>query len=278
MYIFQEEETIHALQELRQGAAHRGQVLPILRRAVEQEGVNDETAVFTTLPDELNGPIDLSAFDAAMKDAIPQPAAGAQDGVTTGDPLAATDPHIPAPDELPPVETPPVRRAAGTHAAPRTTYFGTPDPDDRPYRKPSKGKKAAVIVVIVLIIAALIGGGVWFFLSRQPDESLTLAEQYMARGDFDKALEYYTAARAEASDPTSIDATIQLLRDYQAAQDYVDNGQYTEAVAALKQLQNRVTDPNPPRCMRRWRTCSRRRRPARRTANLPPICPARRII
>ena len=143
-----------------------------------------------------------------------------------------------------PLETPPVRRAAGTHAAPRTTYFGTPDPDDRPYRKPSKGKKAAVIVVIVLIIAALIGGGVWYFLSRQPDESLTLAEQYMARGDFDKALEYYTAARAEASDPTSIDATIQLLRDYQAAQDYVDNGQYTEAVAALKQLQNRVTDPS----------------------------------
>ena len=223
-----------------------GKFCPYCGATVEQEGVNDETAVFTTLPDELNGPIDLSAFDAAMKDAHPASGDGtaAQDGVTTGDPLAATDPHIPAPGDLPPVETPPVRRTAGTNAAPRTTYFGTPDPDDRPYRKPSKGKKAAVIVVVVLIIAALIGGGVWFFLSRQPDESLTLAEQYMARGDFDKALEYYTAARDEASDPTSIDATIQLLRDYQAAQDYVDNGQYTEAVAALKQLQNRVTAPN----------------------------------
>ena len=222
-----------------------GKFCPYCGAVVEQEGVNDETAVFTTLPDELNGPIDLSAFDAAMKDAHHETGpAGAQDGVTTGDPLAATDPHIPAPGEIPSAQTPPVRRTAGTNAAPRTTYFGTPDPDDRPYRKPSKGKKAAVVVVIVLIIAALIGGGVWFFLSRQPDESLTLAEQYMARGDFDKALEYYTAARAEASDPTSIDATIQLLRDYQAAQDYVDNGQYTEAVAALKQLQNRVTDPN----------------------------------
>ena len=85
----------------------------------------------------------------------------------------------------------------------------------------------------------------WFFLSRsQPDENLTLAEQYMNRGDFDKALEYYLAAQAEASDPSSLDATIQLIRDYQAAQDYVDNGQYTEAVAALKQLQNRVTDPS----------------------------------
>ena len=223
-----------------------GKFCPYCGATVEQEGVNDETAVFTKLPDELNGPIDLSAFDAAMKDAHPASdgSTAAQDGVTTGDPLAATDPHIPAPDELPPVETPPVRRASGAPASPRTTYFGTPDPDDRPYRKPSKGKKAAIVIVIVLIIAALIGGGVWFFLSRQPDESLTLAEQYMARGDFDKALEYYTAARDEASDPSSIDATIQLLRDYQDAQEYVDNGQYTEAVAALKQLQNRVTDPN----------------------------------
>ena len=220
-----------------------GKFCPFCGAVIEQEGVNDETAVFTSLPDELNGPIDLSAFDAAMKEGHPA-AGGAQDGVTSGDPLAATDPRMPAADELPPIDVPPVQRSAGAPSSPRTTYFGTPDPDDRPYRRPSKGKKAAVIVVIVLVIAALAGGGVWYFLSRQPDENLTLAEQYMARGDFDKALEYYQAAQAEADDPSSLDATIQLLRDYQDAQDYVDNGQYTEAVAALKQLQNRVTDPS----------------------------------
>ena len=195
-----------------------GKFCPFCGAPVEQTGVNDETAVFTSLPEDLEGPIDLSAFDAAMKEGHPS-AGAAEDGVTAGDPLAATDP--------------------------RMTYFGEPDPDDRPYRKPSKGKKGAVIAVVVIIIIALIAGGVWFFLSRsQPDENLTLAEQYMNRGDFDKALEYYLAAQAEASDPSSLDATIQLIRDYQAAQDYVDNGQYTEAVAALKQLQNRVTDPS----------------------------------
>ena len=34
------------------------------------------------------------------------------------------------------------------------------------------------------------------------------------------------------------------IKDYQSAEDYVGNGQYTEAIAALKQLQNRVTDPD----------------------------------
>ena len=220
-----------------------GKFCPFCGAVIEQEGVNDETAVFTSLPDELNGPIDLSAFDAAMKEGHPA-AGGAQDGVTSGDPLAATDPRMPATDEPPPIAIPPGQRSEGPPSRPRSTYSGTPDPDDRPYRRPSKGKKAAVIVVIVLVIAALAGGGVWYFLSRQPNENLTLAEQYMARGDFDKALEYYQAAQAEADDPSSLDATIQLLRAYQDAQDYVDNGQYTEAVAALKQLQNRVTDPS----------------------------------
>ena len=45
----------------------------------------------------------------------------------------------------------------------------------------------------------------------------------------------------------ALDATIQLIKDYQSAEDYVGNGQYTEAIAALKQLQNRVTDPD--RCV-----------------------------
>lgn len=208
-----------------------GKFCPFCGAPAEQSGVNDETAVFTTLPDELNGPIDTSAFDAAMRKS--HAAAGEN---VSDDMLDST---------LPPVDLPPVRRTNGAQTAPHTTHFESREPlRDRPYRKPSKGKKGAVIVLVILIIAALIGGGVWFFLSRQPDENLTLAEKYMNRGDFDKALEYYEAARAEAKDPTSIDATIQLLEDFQDAQDYVDNEQYTEAIAALKQLQNRVTDPD----------------------------------
>lgn len=231
-----------------------GKFCPFCGATIEQTGVNDETAVFTSLPEELNGPIDLSAFDAIMKE--DHFASDLTDGVTTGDPLAATDPHIPTSDELPPIDVPPVRRTSGTqgasrstgaqrpNSAPRTTYFSEPDPDDRPYRKPSKGKRGAVVALVVVLVIALIGGGVWFFLSRQPDENLTLAEKYFNRGDFDKALEYYLAAQAEAKDPSSLDATIQMLQDYQTAQQYVDNGQYTEAIALLKQLQNRVTDPD----------------------------------
>lgn len=231
-----------------------GKFCPFCGATIEQTGVNDETAVFTSLPEELNGPIDLSAFDAIMKE--DHFASDLTDGVTTGDPLAATDPHIPTSDELPPIDVPPVHRASGTpgasrsmgaqrpNSAPRTTYFSEPDPDDRPYRKPSKGKRGAVVALVVVLVIALIGGGVWFFLSRQPDENLTLAEKYFNRGDFDKALEYYLAAQEEAKDPSSLDATIQLIRDYQTAQEYVENGQYTEAIASLKQLQNRVTDPD----------------------------------
>lgn len=98
---------------------------------------------------------------------------------------------------------------------------------------------------MVIIVAALIGGGVWYFTnSHKTDENLVMAEKYMDRGDFDKALEYYQKAQAEAKDPAALDATIQLIKDYQSAEDYVGNGQYTEAIAALKQLQNRVTDPD----------------------------------
>ena len=227
-----------------------GKFCPFCGAVVEQEGVNDETAVFTSLPDELKGPIDLSAFDVAMKeDHRGNSMSG--DGVTTGDPFAATDPHIPTAEELSsmrrPSDTPRASRVSGTSRSsgtPRTTYFSEPDPDDQPYRKPSKGKKGAVIAVVVVLIIALIGGGIWFIMSRQPDENLTLAEKYLNRGDFDKALQYYTAAQAEAKDPSSLDATIQLLEDFQTAQAYVDNGQYTEAIALLKQLQNRVTDPD----------------------------------
>lgn len=231
-----------------------GQFCPFCGATVEQTGVNDETAVFTSLPEELNGPIDLSAFDAIMKE--DHHAGGPSDGVTTGDPLAVTDPRVPRAGQMPPIDVPPVRRTTSTSgtprtggaprpdSAPRTTYFSEPDPDDRPYRKPSKGKRGAVVAVVVLLVIALIGGGVWFFISRQPDENLTTAEKYFNRGDFDKALEYYLAAQAEAKDPSALDATIQLIEDFQTAQGYVDNAQYTEAIASLKQLQNRVTDPS----------------------------------
>ena len=65
-------------------------------------------------------------------------------------------------------------------------------------------------------MAALIGGGVWYFTnSHKTDENLVMAEKYMDRGDFDKALEYYQKAQAEAKDPAALDATIQLIKDYQ---------------------------------------------------------------
>ena len=213
-----------------------GKFCPFCGAPIEQTGANDETAVFTTLPDDLNGPIDTSAFDAAMRDAHP--------GVSgASDPLASTDPHIPTAQELPRMQSAAPRRL-DNEAAPHTTRFDSRPPmNDRPYRRPSAGKKVGVIVLVIVLIAALIGGGVWFFLSRKPDENLTLAEKYMDRGDFDKALSYYEAAREDAKDPSAIDAAIQLLRDYQDAQDYVENGQYAEAIAALRQLQNRVTDP-----------------------------------
>ena len=138
----------------------------------------------------------------------------------------------------------PASRPQPQQDAPRTTYYGgRPDPEDRVYRKPSKGKRAAVVTLVVLLVAALIGGGVWFFMNHHKnDENLTLAEKYMDRGDYDKALDYYEKAAEEAKDPTSIQAAIQLIRDFQNAEDYVDNEQYTEAVAALKQLRDRVTD------------------------------------
>lgn len=221
-----------------------GKFCPFCGATVEQAGADDETAVFTTLPDDLNAPIDLSAFDAAMQDG--HHAAGPADGVTTGDPLAATDPRIPPAGQMPPIDSPRVQRSTGTPESPRTTYFGTPDPDDRPYKKPSRGKKAGVIALVVVLVAALIGGGIWFFMSRRPDENQTLIEQYMKRGDFENALEACYAAQADAKDPAVFEATIHLLEDFLTAKEYVENEQYTEAIASLKQLQNRVTDTASP--------------------------------
>lgn len=133
-------------------------------------------------------------------------------------------------------------RARPSAARPTTTAKA--DPKDRVYKKPSKGKRGLIVALVVIIVAALIGGGVWYFAnSHKTDENLIMAEKYMDHGDFDKALTYYQKAQEEAKDPAALDATIQLIKDYQSAEDYVGNGQYTEAIAALKQLQNRVTDP-----------------------------------
>ena len=113
-------------------------------------------------------------------------------------------------------------------------------------------KSKVSIIVLALTCAWVLSGCELMSIAQEASSSLLddknenfiLAEDYMAAGDFDKALECYLTAQAESSDPSYLDATIQLLEDFQTAQDYVDNGQYTESVAALKQLQNRVTDPS----------------------------------
>ena len=212
-----------------------GKFCPFCGASIETTSVQDETTFFTSLPEDLEGPIDTSAFDAAMRDVHQM----IQED-TVSDPLAPTDPHIPTPEELSAAQRP---RSSST---PHTTRFSAPQTEEQPYHKPSKGKKGAIIALVVVLIAALIGGGVWFFLSRRPDENLTLAEKYMKRGEFDKALTYFQAAQDDARDPASLNNTIQLLQDFAAAKAYVDNQQYTEALVALKQLQNRVTDPDAP--------------------------------
>ena len=99
-----------------------GKFCPFCGAAVEQTGVNDETAVFTTLPDDMKdpvetGPIDTSAFDAAMraeKQQLPV-------DDTAADPLADTNPNIPNPSiptqaAMRPIDT---RRTAFTKSRPR---------------------------------------------------------------------------------------------------------------------------------------------------------------
>lgn len=229
---------------------------PFCGAEIEQVGVNDETAAFDPIRDETDplnldafdemlrevnrGPIDLDAFDAVLRDDNLDPSAG----VTSGDPLGTTESFTsPRPSQ-------PVQRPRQTQAAPRrearTTYYEKSDPDDRPYRKPSKGKRGAVVAVVVVLVIALIAGGVWFFMGRQPDENLTAAEKYMQQGNFDKALAAYQAALAEADDPSAINQQIDLLSDYQTAQSYLESGQYAEAIALLQSLKTRITDTSSP--------------------------------
>lgn len=222
-----------------------GKFCPFCGAPVENVGVNDETAVFTPLPEDQpssgDAPIDLSAFDAARNDEQQSVRRASPYGA---DPLNDTADLPPIPPEMPPIQTPPVRRAQPN--APRTTYFSDPDLDDEPFKKPGKGKKAGVIALVVVLVIALIGGGVWFALSRRPDENLTAAEKYMQRGKFDDALEAYKAALAEAKDPTDIQFQIGLLEDYQKARQEVDSQQYAQALARLDSLKSRLTDPDSP--------------------------------
>ncbi|MGI6180881.1 MAG: lysozyme inhibitor LprI family protein [Agathobaculum sp.] len=218
-----------------------GKFCPFCGAVVEQTGVNDETTVFTTLPDDLNVPIDLSAFDAARRDS----GHGA---------APADEPAAPSPAQTPADEMPPVRPAAPRgqqggqyQTPPRTTYFDAPEPErDEPYRRPSQGKRAAVIVLVIVLIAALIGGGIWFFKSRQPDENLTLAEKYLERGKFEDALAAFEAALGEAKDPAAIQLQIDQLKSYQQALSLVESGDYAAALATLNDLRGRIADKTSP--------------------------------
>ena len=121
-----------------------GKFCPFCGAAVEQTGVNDETAVFTTLPDDMKdpvetGPIDTSAFDAAMraeKQQLPVDDTAANPlADTAADPLADTNPNIPNPNiptqaAMRPIDTPPVCRAAGSPERRSTYYNGEADPKD----------------------------------------------------------------------------------------------------------------------------------------------------
>ena len=102
------------------------------------------------------------------------------------------------------------------------------------------------LAVPILDTARNVGHDVESFLSDYKSENIRLAEECIDIGDFDRALEYYIKARAETKDTAAIDASIKMLDDFQTAQDYMDNGQYAEAIKALQQLRNRVTDSSSP--------------------------------
>ena len=127
-----------------------GKFCPFCGAPVEQTGVSDETEVFTTLPEELrnagdapaDGGIDLSAFDAARRQS--RQALDDAEETMAIDPPADTSEQPAAAPRVP--QQRPEARPRPTQDAPRTTYYGgRPDPDDRVYRRPSKGRRAAVV-------------------------------------------------------------------------------------------------------------------------------------
>ena len=125
-----------------------GKFCPFCGAPVEQIGVSDETEVFTTLPEELRNAggapadsgIDLSAFDAARRQSR-QALEDAEETMAI-DPLADTSEQPAAAPRVP--QQRPEARPRPTQDAPRTTYYGgRPDPYDRVYRKPSRGRRDA---------------------------------------------------------------------------------------------------------------------------------------
>ena len=137
-----------------------------------------------------------------------------------------------------PIDTPPVRRAEGTPKRRTTYYNGEADPKDRVYQKPSKGKRGLIIALVVIIVAAFDWRRcVVFYKFAQDRRKPHHGRKVHGPRQLRQGTRYYQKAQAEAKDPAALDATIQLIKDYQSAEDYVGNGQYTEAIAALKQLQ-----------------------------------------
>lgn len=200
-----------------------GKFCPFCGAPTEQIGVNDETAVFTPIPEE-QAPIDVTAFSEVLSDNAP---------ASRETESSAVQPSARAPQRLDSAQRP---------SGPRTTYF---DDDDTPYRKPTAAKKGGIILLVIVLVAALIGGGIWFAASRKPDENLTQAEKYMQRGKFEDALSAYQAALADAKDPAEIQLLINQLTDYLAAIDYIDNAQYAQAMALLDGLSGRVDALSP---------------------------------
>jgi len=204
-------------------------------------GVNDETTFFTPAPS--SGHIDLSAFDAALNDTHHPTSPDMEDGVTTGDPLSLSDADFSmTPEPKPEPQLEPRREPPGRTQRSHTTYFDPEPIYNEPYRRPSAAMKVGRAFVIILFISALIGGGVWFALSRKPDESLTVAEKYMMHGKFDEALAAYQDALPEAKDPSAIQLQIDQLKSYQQARSFMEEGDYSAALATLSDLRGRITD------------------------------------
>ncbi len=218
----------------------KGKFCPFCGARSVQVGVNDETAVFKPKTGQV-GPVDISAFEAALNDTHNPISPDMEDGVTTGDPIPLDDgvivDHTPHISEAEPVQQRPPKRPGSPH----TTYFEA-DPNDSPYHKPSVGKKVCIALLVIVLIGALVGGGAWFVMSRRPDENLTAAEKYMERGKFDDALTAYENALAEAKNPSAVQLQIDKLKSYQQARELMENGDYASALATLSDLEGRITD------------------------------------
>lgn len=201
----------------------RGQFCPFCGAETEMIGANDETAAFvppTEAPgskthDDMLTPsqtINVSDLDAAIQKEI-------TNTIRTN--------------------------VSGSQQTKETTYFDedeTPSQRVTPYKKPGKGKKVAIFILVVAIIAAIAGGVVYWVQNSGDNEYLSLAERYMQQGKFEEALENYQLALVDAKDPSAIEDQISYLEDYFTAQNAYEAGEYTQALAYLNSLYNRLPD------------------------------------